>query len=94
VQHWERRFGLGTEVSVHDIVVKANETKLDGVRYPKFRALLVDNAGRDRGDEIEPRLRIASWPPWLNSTAIQSSTPGPISSTNSPDMIRTSKSLN
>ena len=38
--------------------------------------------------------RIASWPPWLNSTAIQSSTPGPISSTKSPDMIRTSKSLN
>ena len=31
--------------------------------------------------------RLASWLPWMNSTAIPSSTPGPIRSTELPDMI-------
>src|ERR1700730_12276475 len=38
--------------------------------------------------------RTASWLPWMNSTAMPSSTLGPISSTELPDMIRTSKSMN
>src|SRR5580704_16376067 len=38
-------------------------------------------------------LRTASWPPWMNSIAIPSSTLGPISSIRPPDMIRISKSM-
>jgi hypothetical protein len=38
--------------------------------------------------------RTASWPPWMNSIAIPSSTLGPISSIKLPDMIQTSKSMN
>ena len=37
--------------------------------------------------------RIASWPPWIISTTIQSFTPGPTGSTRPHDMIRTSKPL-
>ncbi len=33
--------------------------------------------------------RTASWPPWITSTNIPSSTPGPTNSTRPPDMIRT-----
>ena len=38
--------------------------------------------------------RTGSWPPWMNSIAIPSFTPGPISSTKPHDLIRIWKSMN
>jgi putative DNA primase/helicase len=58
VEDWQALFGIDKVVSVRDIIDTANRTREPGV--PGFRALLLEHAGTQRGDEIV-RNRLGTW---------------------------------
>ena len=56
VTRCQQRIGLKTPVSARKMIIMANELKEHSQRYkfPKFRALLLDQAGSYKGDQIDP----------------------------------------
>jgi putative DNA primase/helicase len=62
VMRWGKCIGVKKTVSVRDIINRVNETKerSERLRFPKFRALLIDRAGTNKGDEIDP-VRLGKW---------------------------------
>ena len=42
------------------MIAKANETKEGSLRFPKFRAFLIEHVGMIKGDQIDP-VRLGKW---------------------------------
>ena len=55
VSHWSNYIGTGKLISASDIITKVNKTK-DGteLRFPEFRAFLLENAATNKGDQVDP----------------------------------------
>jgi putative DNA primase/helicase len=62
VRRWKKVIGPHKKVTARDIINKANETRGGSAqhRFPQFRALLVEHAGRTRGDDIDAK-RLGLW---------------------------------
>jgi putative DNA primase/helicase len=62
VTRWQQRIGVGKAISARGMIEIANERKERSMqlRFPKFRALLLEHAGTHKGDEIDSK-RLGKW---------------------------------